>query len=81
MVKHTERGLRTEIVDGWHTERDAEMTKASDYDVLWVRPEEETKVLYGKKYRAGRVSGTQKNLERRVKVGRKESGVGLGDEV
>ncbi|KAF2172264.1 hypothetical protein M409DRAFT_49987 [Zasmidium cellare ATCC 36951] len=66
--KYTARGLRVEVVDGWHTERDAEMTRVSDYDVLWVRPEEETRVLYGEKYRAGRISGTRKNEERRERL-------------
>lgn len=66
--KYTEKGLGVEVVDGWHHERDAEMTMASDYDILWIRPEEETKLLYGAKYRAGRISGTQKNLERRERL-------------
>ena len=46
--------------------RDKAMTEASDVDIAWVRPEEETKKLYGKKYRKGRISGTQKNINRRL---------------
>ena len=41
------------------------MTEDSDRDIAWIRSEEETKKLYGKKYRPGRVSGTQKNIDRR----------------
>ena len=57
--------LGVRVIKGWHTERDAAMTRDSDYDILWVRSDEETKVLYGTKYRPGRVSGTQKNKDRR----------------
>lgn len=46
-------------------DRDAAMTRDSDIDIAWVRPEELAKVLYSKKYKPGRVSGTQKNLNRR----------------
>lgn len=46
-------------------ERDEAMTAASDRDVLWIRPEEETKRRLGKKYRPGRISGTEKNQIRR----------------
>jgi hypothetical protein len=50
------------------------MTQESDCDILWVRPDNETKALYGKKYRPGRVSGTQKNKHRREQLERdKES--------
>lgn len=62
---YRKQGFGVKVVDGWHSERDAAMTRDSDYDILWVRPEEETMVLYGKKYRPGRVSGTQKNKDRR----------------
>lgn len=48
-----------------HFSKDAAMTEISDVDILWIRPEEETKKLYGVKYRAGRVSGTEKNKIRR----------------
>jgi len=66
--KYCARGLRTSIVEGGHTERDAVMTRESDYDILWVRSEEDTRALYGRKYRAGRVSGTEKNRVRRGRV-------------
>lgn len=51
-------------------ERDASMTNNSSHDIAWIRPENETKKLVeldGKKYRPGRVSGTEKNIIRRLK--------------
>jgi hypothetical protein len=49
-------------------ERDELMTKNSNVDIAWVRSEEETKrmlLLEGKKYKSGRISGTEKNILRR----------------
>lgn len=46
-------------------DRDSAMTNDSNEDIAWVRGEEESKKLYGDKYREGRVSGTMKNLLRR----------------
>lgn len=46
-------------------ERDSQMTEDSDQDIAWVRPQEECKRLYGKKYKEGRLFGTEKNLRRR----------------
>ena len=46
--------------------RDAAMTAASTEDIAWVRSEAESRALYGAAYRSGRVSGTQKNLDRRA---------------
>lgn len=51
-------------------ERDSKMTTNSTHDIAWIRPEEETRRLVeseGKKYRPGRISGTEKNLLRRNK--------------
>ncbi|KAF2210223.1 hypothetical protein CERZMDRAFT_106862 [Cercospora zeae-maydis SCOH1-5] len=62
LATYEKQGLNVRVIKGWHTQRDAAM---SDYDILWVRSDEETKVLYGKKYRPGRISGTQKNKSRR----------------
>ena len=45
--------------------RDAAMTNSSTKDILYVRSAEESKKLYGKKYRANRISGTEKNRLRR----------------
>lgn len=53
-----------------HTARDGAMTRASHYDILRYRTEEESRVLYGADYRA-RVSGTEKNELRR------KTGIGL----
>jgi hypothetical protein len=46
-------------------ERDSAMTRDSDYDILWIRPPEEQKKKYGKKYDPNRVTGTEKNKLRR----------------
>jgi hypothetical protein len=43
------------------------MTRASNYDILWTRSEEETRKLYGDKYRS-RVSATELNRLRRIEV-------------
>jgi hypothetical protein len=51
-------------------QRDAHMTEDSDFDIAWVRPDHETKLVVealGKVYRPGRVSGTLKNIHRRSK--------------
>ncbi|KAH7105783.1 hypothetical protein BKA62DRAFT_687956 [Auriculariales sp. MPI-PUGE-AT-0066] len=50
-----------------HLARDARMTGASDYDILWVRSDEECKVLYGAKWRP-RISGTELNRQRRLQL-------------
>jgi hypothetical protein len=45
--------------------RDARRTLESDYDVLYVRSEAESRELYGNKYRA-RISATEWNRRRRM---------------
>ena len=50
-----------------HLARDAQMTAASDYDILYVRTDEEAKALYGAKWRP-RVSGTELNRRRRLEL-------------
>jgi hypothetical protein len=59
-------GYVVKQIQGNHTQRDEVMTAESDYDILWVRSDEETKKLYGARYRPGRVSGTEKNRLRRI---------------
>lgn len=54
----TKGGFKTD------TERDEFMTCASGFDIAWVRSEEECKKLYGKQWKP-RISGTQRNLDRR----------------
>lgn len=68
--KYRQEGYSMRVIQGYHNERDAAMTEASDYDILWVRGEAETAALYGPKYRPGRVSGTQKNKDRRLQKDR-----------
>jgi hypothetical protein len=58
---YRKQGFGVRVITGWRTERDAVMTRKSDHDILCVRPDDETKALYRKRYRLGRVSGTQKN--------------------
>jgi len=49
---------------GRHLDRDARMTRDSDYDILWVRSEDEQRKLYGERCRE-RVSATELNRRRR----------------
>ena len=51
-----------------HLIRDTHMTLNSNYDILYVRSEEGSRELYGEKYKP-RVSATEHNRLRRVKVG------------
>ncbi|OCK86117.1 hypothetical protein K432DRAFT_377071 [Lepidopterella palustris CBS 459.81] len=69
--KYAKEGYGFKVVKGYHTERDTAMTEDSDYDILWVRSEGDTKKLYGAKYRAGRISGTQQNKDRRISKNRR----------
>lgn len=62
---YKKEGYNVKVVKGRHDDRDAAMTEDSDYDILWIRNHAETAALYGRKYRRGRVSGTQKNKDRR----------------
>lgn len=50
-----------------HIQRDANMTAASTYDILYVRNDEENKALYGAKWRP-RVSATELNRLRRAEL-------------
>ena len=50
-----------------HSSKDSRMTLNSDIDLAWVRCENDSKLLYGDKYKPGRISGTQQNLNRRKK--------------
>lgn len=49
-----------------HNQKDKAMTNSSDIDIAWVRPIEDTKLLYGDRY-VQRVSGTEANIIRRKK--------------
>jgi len=70
---HLERSKKTgaQVQTGFqsYSERDAKMTSVSDYDIAWVRPAEEAKKLLGEAYKPGKISGTQRNLERRTMKG------------
>ncbi len=47
-------------------ERDTAMTLNSDIDIAWVRLASEASKLYGSAYNPHRISGTQRNLDRRL---------------
>jgi hypothetical protein len=68
--KFEEEGGSVVTVEGGHTERDKAMTRASHYDILRYRTEEECRAFYGPRYRK-RISGTEKNELRR------KAGLGL----
>ncbi|RPB15063.1 hypothetical protein P167DRAFT_563401 [Morchella conica CCBAS932] len=65
-----EQGGKIVVSSANHDSRDESMTRASHYDVLRYRTQEECRALFGVRYKE-RVSGTQKNEIRR------KSGVGL----
>jgi len=52
------------VVGRNHEERDEACTRASHYDILRYRPEEEARQLFGERYWP-RISGTEKNERRR----------------
>jgi hypothetical protein len=54
-----------------YTKRDAAMTFASTEELLWVRPDEESKILLGEKFDPKRKSGTELNRLRRIKMNSK----------
>lgn len=60
-----------------HIQRDANMTAASDYDILYVRTDEESRALYGDKWKP-RVSATEMNRLRRIELARLGAGSGAG---
>lgn len=59
-----------------HLNRDARLTQASDYDILWARTEAEEKALYGQKWRP-RMSATEMNRLRRLETGKQTDGCGV----
>ena len=76
LSKFQAMGVRTECSDERcdrreprkrHLDRDARMTRASDYDILWTRSENEEREFYGERWRA-RVSATEMNRLRRVEM-------------
>lgn len=71
-------GVRTVVVGVTTAERDAQMTRDSDYDILRYRTEEECRALYGDMCTPGRVSATERNERRRRKL-LDEAARGSGD--
>lgn len=62
-------GIEVYVRGRSHTQRDVEMTKESDYDILKYLTREECKRLYGERYKE-RVSGTELNEQRRAAMER-----------
>lgn len=52
-----------------HIQRDANMTDMSDYDILYVRTDDESRALYGDRWKP-RVSATEMNRQRRLELAR-----------
>jgi hypothetical protein len=50
-----------------HLQRDVRIMRASDYDILWTRSENDARKLYGDKYRS-RVSATELNSLQRLEM-------------
>ncbi|KAK2764952.1 hypothetical protein FQN54_008651 [Arachnomyces sp. PD_36] len=62
------RGVNTHVLEDLTATtrmRDAEMTRMSDYDILRCRTEEEAREFYGKMYRSGYLTNTERNWRRR----------------
>jgi hypothetical protein len=66
-------GVNVEVVQGQMTrDRDAALTKASTYDILRVRTKEEARELYGRMWREGHVTNTERNWKRRRGIAENE---------
>lgn len=66
-------GLKTITGFKRHPEKDEAMTSNSDEDILWIRPmtneyKEKMKQELKEKYDPNRISGTEQNLLRRLKI-------------
>jgi len=55
-----------------HSDRDAQMTKDSDYDIAWVRSDDEAKAIYGDEWKKGDICATEKNIRRRILIYNKQ---------
>ena len=59
-------GIHVHVVNGQtSSERDAALTQSSTYDILRVRTRKEAKAFYGKLFRDGHVTNTERNWKRR----------------
>jgi len=71
--RYTSLGIPFQFGFNSYTSRDAQMTKDSTYDIAWVRPLAESKKLLGSDFNPKRISGTQRNLDRRQKACKDEN--------
>lgn len=59
-------GVHVQVVQSQMTgDRDAAMTAASTYDILRIRTQDEARELYGRVWRHGHVTNTERNWKRR----------------
>ncbi|KAJ5104298.1 hypothetical protein NUU61_001645 [Penicillium alfredii] len=59
-------GVHVQVVDGQMSrDRDAALTQASTYDILRLRTADEARVFYGRLWREGYVTNTERNWKRR----------------
>lgn len=59
-------GVNVQVVEGQMSrDRDAALTSASTYDILRVRTKKEAKAFYGRMWRDGYVTNTERNWKRR----------------
>ena|SRR5581483_5338407 len=62
---YAKKGINVKSGFKSYSERDQSLTLNSDYDIAWVRSEEESKILFGNRWKPHKKSATQLNLERR----------------
>lgn len=63
------RGVHLQVVEGQMSrDRDAALTRASDYDILRLRTKEEAQAFHGQLWRDGYVTNTERNWKRRQKI-------------
>ncbi|KAI9731880.1 MAG: hypothetical protein M1834_004331 [Cirrosporium novae-zelandiae] len=65
-------GVNIKVAGITVSERDSEMTRVSDYDILRYRTQEESKALYGAFWTPGHVTETERNERRRIMVKERE---------
>ncbi|CAG8900726.1 unnamed protein product [Penicillium egyptiacum] len=59
-------GVNVQVVEGQMSrDRDTALTSASTYDILRVRTKKEAKAFYGRMWRDGHVTNTERNWKRR----------------
>lgn len=65
---YEEKGVLVKGPFPTHQARDEQLTKDSDYDILWIRNDERAKAKYGDDWKKDRKSSVELNLDRRSEV-------------